>query len=106
MVQPKGTDDRNWLTRMFEDFDRDHPIIATRYYVAEVTPGRSVRIPNGDGHGGTTYDWEGPTETIVSPYSEDETICQTFIKEHDPDEGKTLEVRSQHLRQFTTERWM
>lgn len=108
MVRPKDEKpflSKGWLDDYLDKFEQDHPIIATRYYVVEVTPGRQVRIPNGDGHGGSTYDWVGPSETRVSEYSDEKEACEKFIEAHEPDEGKTLDIRTEHLRRFTSERW-
>ena len=96
---------QDWLEMRLEQLDKDHPIIDTRYYVVEITPSRQVRIPNGDGHGGSTYDWVGPEETRVSVYSSGKASCEAFIEAHEPDEGKTLDIRTEHKRRFTTERW-
>lgn len=106
MVKRKDEEpEENWLNNFLDRFDKEHPIVDTRYYVVEVTPGCTIRIANGDGHGGPTYEWESAKDQRVSEYTNDIEKAQRFVDEHDPDPGKTLEIRTEHKRQYVTERW-
>ncbi len=108
MVKKKGEDEGpllSWLDRHLDEVEKRNPIVATRYYVAEVTPSKRYPVYNGDGHGGATWEWTGVSQEIVSPYHDDKKDVEKFIKEHEPDEGKTLVIRTQHKRRTVTERW-
>lgn len=110
MVKPKDEGPKfpspAWFEKQAEDFERDHPVVDTRYYVVEITPSTREAIYNGDGHGGTTYEWTGVSEKRVSNYCANKKVAQEWMDKHEPDEGKTLTVREDKLRVFTEKRWM
>lgn len=95
----------DFMRESAERYDREHPIIDTRYFVVETTPMHTIRIPNGDGHGGSTYEDIPKTSVRVSDYTKDKEACQKFIDDHEPDEGKVLEISYEHLREHTTRTW-
>lgn len=105
MVRRKDApDDKDWLKRYLERYNEDNPIVATRYYVVEVTP--SEMYWRGDGHGGSERCWTNQTEVRVSEYSQSKRDCEKFVDLHEPDEGKSLAIRTQHKRRSVTERWV
>jgi hypothetical protein len=77
--------------------DRDNPIIATRYYVVEVTPGY------------TEWGYDGrdipEKRVIVSPYFSDKQDALDWFSEHEPEEGNRLEIVRQYKRRTVIERW-
>ncbi len=103
MVKAKNEPKRDWLKDSLDRIDRENPIVATRYFVVEITP--TERYERGNGHGG--YDWEftGMTENTVSPYYDKKADATKWMNAHEPDDGKTLAVRKQNKRRTVTERW-
>jgi hypothetical protein len=86
------------LQRQSEEIDKMHKIVATRYYVDEVTP--STR--QWDGYDTT---WTQETAVVVSPYFTTKENAEEWLGEHEPDEGKKLRVMKQHKRRTITETW-
>ena len=87
------------LRRQAEDFNERNPVIKERWYVVEVTPSRYVH----DTHGGY---WTEGLVVAVSPYFySDKKFAQQWMDEHEPDEGKRLEIRHNKLRRYTYEKW-
>lgn len=105
MVKTKteSEDNVHWLKRQLSDIERRNPIIETRYYVVEVTP--SQRYDAGDGHGGSMHMWSKEVLTKVSPYFRTKKAAVQWLEEHDPDDGKELQLMRQHKRRTITERW-
>lgn len=99
MVKPKTEKSDNWMRDEFERINRDHPVVATRYYVAEITPAYSGR--QGDGHGGSERVFYAAESRMVSPhfYKELED-AQAWMDAHEPDDGKELKVYKQTGRQY------
>lgn len=88
----------NWMKDVADQINKDHPVVAIRWYVAEVTPSSSERV--GNGHGGSEWEHVSSKYTVVSPYYDFKAEAESWKKRHIPDEGKTLEVRKQTGRQY------
>lgn len=104
MVKPKNEKSmRDFLAEELERFEARNPVIATRWYVVEVTP--SVDYWHDDGHGGAEKGWLEPIIKRVSEFMDTQKEATDWLLDHEPDEGSTLEVRFQHKRRTITERW-
>ena len=99
MVQPKN---KKTITEQFreisERFERDHPVLAERWYVVEVTPPYRW-------HDGYDWTWTGQEVRVVSPYFDTLSAAEEWLDDHEPDNGKTLETRHQKLREYRYTKW-
>lgn len=103
----KAKNEISWLQALEDEHEarkRNNPVIRTRYYVVEITP--AYRYATGDGHGGTDYEWKPKQEVIVSNEYNTKEEAKDWMDRHEPDEGKTLEIRYENLRRFTEDRWV
>lgn len=100
MATKKGTKKKSLMDSMreqYEQIERDHPIIATAWYVDEVTPGYNT---------GGYYDQDVPEERRkASPSYDCDGLCYEWIDDHDPDPGNYFEIMKVHKRRTVTERW-
>lgn len=93
----------DWLTEHSARMHAERPVVKSRWFVVEITPAKQVWV--GDGHGGSDPVWEHEWAEVVSPNFDEEQLAEQWLKQHEPDEGKRLEVRKQNLRRRTTEEW-
>jgi hypothetical protein len=100
MAVKKGTKEKSIMDTMREQAERiekQNPIVATVFYVDEVTPGYNT---------GGYYDQDIPEERRqVSPSFECDGQCYEWIDMHDPDKGNYFEIMKRHKRRTITERW-
>ena len=107
MVKVKGETKKNWLESYEEELTerrKKNPIITTRWFVVEITP--PVRYATGDGHGGTDWDWTYESREVVSPMFQHEYQVKAWVEQHEPDDGKKLEINRENLREFTERKWV
>ena len=100
MVRPKQ-DNKSILTvlrEQAEELERMSPVLRTRWYVVEHTPARRY-------HDGYDYTWGRESNQVVSPYFDSESDAETWVDKHEPDEGSTLIIKSQNLREFKYKKW-
>jgi hypothetical protein len=105
MVKKKN--EKNWLQSLLDEHEerkKNSPIITSKFYVVEVTPSR--RYSYDDGHGRAEYDWTGEREEVVSPVFQHRKQAEEWLDEHEPDEGNSLVIRRENLREFTERRWV
>lgn len=98
----KKEDDNNWLRKEMAHFEqkrKDSPIVASKYYVVEITPARRY-------HDGYDMTWSRESVLKVSPDFKTLEEAKDWVDQHEPDEGKTLETRVEHLREITERRWV
>jgi hypothetical protein len=100
--QEKST--RDWLTEHLEEIKENRPVIDTRWFVVEITPAYRTRV--GDGHGGSDLEWVSESSKIVSPYFKSKDKAKGWMNKHEPDEGKTLEIKRENLRRRTIDEWV
>lgn len=86
------------LREASEKLDRESPVLATRWFVVEVTPAQKF-------YDGYDYVWSDKREDRVSKFLDSEGAALRFIDAHEPDDGNTLEVRHQNLREYKHKRW-
>jgi len=83
MVQKKNTKPRgSWLEEELKRIDKEHPVVATKWAVEEVTPAYTS-----SGYFGQDY----PEKSIiVSPEYDTEEDAVKWMDEHEADRGKFL----------------
>lgn len=93
----KGPSIMDMMRNQAEEIEKKNPVIATRFYVDEVTPGYNT---------GGYYDQDIPeARRVVSPYFECDGQCYEWIDEHDPDKGNYFEIMKVQKRRTVIERW-
>lgn len=93
----KGPSIMDMMRKQAEEIDKKNPIIATAFYVDEVTPGYNT---------GGYYDQDIPEERRrVSPFYGCDGQCYEWVDMHDPENGNHFEIMKQHKRRTVTERW-
>jgi len=105
MVKKKGEGDKRdgWLDDMLDNYEKTHPIVKSIWFAVEITPPHRYSYDNG--HGGAEYDWTDQKVVKVSPDFDCSGLAHEWIDMHEPDEGKSLEVYRQDLRETTIRRW-
>lgn len=100
MATKKGTKEPSIMDAILaheKEMKERHPLIATAFFVDEVTPGYNT---------GGYYDQDIPEERrTVSPYFESDGQCYEWIDMHDPDKGNHFEIMKSEKRRTVTERW-
>ena len=103
-MKKKKDSNKHWLDEVLDEVkSRRGTLIKYRWFIVEVTP--SERVPVGNGHGGTDWKWSAKTNVLVSDYFDSEEKAQAFLDEHEPDEGKTLELRREGLFERAVREW-
>jgi hypothetical protein len=100
MVQPKRNNKSilEEIRAQAREFQQTSPVLATRWFVIEHTPARRY-------HDGYDYTWGRESNIKVSPYFDTEEEAIAWMNEHEPDEGSTLRVKLQNLREYKHKRW-
>lgn len=99
MVQkkPSGRNILDVIREQAEEYNKRCPIIASRWYVIEVTPAYNT---------GGYYDEDIPEKRVmVSSYFETQSEAQAWMDQHEPDKGNMLKIQKENLRRITYERW-
>lgn len=92
-----------WLDDQLNEYEKMNPIVRSIWFVCEVTPSYQYSYDNG--HGQAEYDWEPEKADKVSPDFDCSGLAHEWIDDHVPDEGKSLRVYRQDLRETTTRSW-
>ena len=99
MAQPKEKKNiLDILQEQHEEFERESPILATRYFVVEVTP--SFR--HWDGY---DYSWTKEQRLRVSKYFDTEQECRDWMEKYNPDKGNYFAVSKENLREYKHRKW-
>ena len=99
MVKPKNEPSLlEFMRAQNEKFERESPVLATRWYVIEHTPARRE-------HDGYDHIWTRDSNVVVSPYFENEEEAVAWMEAHVADEGKELKIKHQNLREFRYRQW-
>lgn len=95
----------NWLAEELERVrKRRGEYIRSRFCIIEITPPK--RESYGDGHGGTEYGWSMAKRNRVSGYFPTREQAQAFMDLHEPDRGKSLEIKEEKLYRRVVEEWV
>lgn len=95
---------RDWLAEHSARMHAERPVVKSRWFVVEITPAKRIWV--GDGHGGSDSDWTDELVQVVSPNFDEEQLAEQWLEQHEPDEGKRLEIRKQNLRRRIYEEWV
>ena len=98
MVRPKEEKSFSTILKeMADEYDRKNPIIATRFWVAEYTPGYNT---------GGYYDQDvAAIWNKVSDYYDTFEEADEWRSQHVADEGKKLLICKEHCRRIVHETW-
>lgn len=98
MVTKKGEKrSGHWLMEELRRLDERAPIVDTKWSVVEVTPGYNT---------GGYYDQDIPENVvIVSPFLDSREEAEAWRDEHEPDEGKSLELVKHVAREHKYVQW-
>lgn len=98
------TTDKHWLSELTDRIIEDRgEYVKSRFYIIEKT--LPVRLYQNDGHGRLEPFWTSVKTDRVSDYFDLKEDAESFLDAHEPDEGKTLEIKEERLYRRVVETW-